>query len=192
MTTSIRSIPLSAVALSALLACGAAHAQSSVTLYGVMETGLRYSTNNDADGHGKAEMAGGYYSGSRFGIRGSEDLGNGLKAVFHLVSGFAPDTGVGSTNDMGLGGYKPTTPATSRLFGRQAYVGLEGGFGSLTFGRQENLVFNTAGQYDALSIGNLGATAWHVTATGVRIDNSVKYVGDFNGWRPGVMVGMGE
>ncbi|MCQ9372164.1 porin, partial [Corynebacterium sp. 35RC1] len=110
MTISIRSIPLSAVALSALLACGAARAQSSVTLYGVMETGLRYSTNNDADGHGKAEMAGGYYSGSRFGIRGSEDLGNGLKAVFHLVSGFAPDTGVGSTNDMGLGGYKPTRP----------------------------------------------------------------------------------
>ena len=51
-------------------------------------------------------------------------------------------------------------------------MGLEGGFGSLTFGRQENLVFNTAGQYDALSIGNLGATAWHVTATGVRIDNA--------------------
>ena len=191
-TVSIRSIPLSAAALAALLACSAAHAQSSVTLYGVMETGLRYSTNNDAAGHGKAEMAGGYYSGSRFGLRGSEDLGNGLKAVFHLVSGFAPDTGVGSTNDMGLGGYKPTTAASSRLFGRQAYVGLEGGFGALTFGRQENLVFNTAGQYDALSIGNLGATAWHVTATGVRIDNAIKYVGDFNGWRPGVMVGMGE
>lgn len=51
MTTSIRSIPLSAVAVSALLACGAAHAQSSVTLYGVMETGLRYSTNKIGRAH---------------------------------------------------------------------------------------------------------------------------------------------
>lgn len=186
-TISFRHFPLAA----ALLAAGTAHAQSSVMLYGVMDTGLRWTNNSDAAGHSLTALSGGYYSGSRFGLRGSEDLGNGLKAIFHLVSGFSPTTGAGSTNDMSLGGYKPTTPVSSRLFGRQAYVGLEGDFGSLTFGRQENLVFNTAGTYDLLGIGNLSATAWHVTATGVRIDNAIKYTGDFNGLRPGVMVGLG-
>lgn len=86
-------------------------------LYGVMEIGLCYSINNDVDGYGKVEMVGGYYSGSCFGIWGLEDLGNGLKVVFYLVSGFVLDIGVGFINDMGLGGYKLIMFVILCLFG---------------------------------------------------------------------------
>ena len=64
----------------------AAHAQSSVTLYGLIDAGLTY-TNNQGGSHNFKESSGSI-SGSRWGLRGSEDLGDGLKAVFDLESGF--------------------------------------------------------------------------------------------------------
>lgn len=79
-----------AIALAGLT--GAAHAQSSVTLYGIIDAGIGYVHN--ADGNGKqVGMINGNMNGNRWGIKGSEDLGGGLKAVFQLESGFDPGTG---------------------------------------------------------------------------------------------------
>ena len=80
--------------LSLMAACGiacTAHAQSSVTLYGIVDAGFRYNSN--AGGKSQFAIAGGNESASRFGVTGSEDLGGGYKAVFTLESGFRPNDG---------------------------------------------------------------------------------------------------
>src|SRR5438445_11828467 len=83
--------------------------QSSVTLYGLVDTTIRFSTHANAAGNSKWEMTDGELTGSRWGLRGTEDLGNNLKAFYILESGFNPD--VGSSQQGG------------RLFGRTAVVG---------------------------------------------------------------------
>ena len=70
---------------------GPVFAQSSVTLYGVIDEGLNY-TNNVGTGH-VYEMASGYAQGSRWGLKGSEDLGGGMKAIFQLENGFDVNSG---------------------------------------------------------------------------------------------------
>lgn len=97
-----------------------AFAQNSVTLYGLIDEGLNY-TNNVRGGH-NYELASGDAQGSRWGLKGAEDLGNGLKAVFQLENGFDVNSG-----RLGQG---------SRMFGRQAFVGLSSDAGTVTFGRQ--------------------------------------------------------
>lgn len=98
-----------------------AYAQSSVTLYGIIDTGLMYVNNQH--GGPNWEMTSGKLSGSRFGMRGGEDLGGGYKTLFVLENGFS-----GATGALQQG---------SRMFGRQAYVGISGpSMGKLTFGRQ--------------------------------------------------------
>ncbi|MGU7769142.1 porin [Burkholderia sp. MR1-5-21] len=100
-------------------------AQSSVTLYGVIDEGLNYT--NSAGGHATWQMQSGFAQGSRWGVKGAEDLGGGLKAIFQLENGFDVNSGA-----LGQGG---------RMFGRQAYVGLASDrYGSLTFGRQYDSV----------------------------------------------------
>jgi predicted porin len=108
----------------AMLAASTAFAQSSVTLYGVADAwvGQTSTTFGTAAAVKQIKLDSGGYNGSRWGLRGSEDLGGGLKANFQLESGFNIDTG--SSAQGGL------------LFGRQAYVGLSGGFGAINFGRQ--------------------------------------------------------
>ena len=157
-----------AVAVSAALAASSANAQSSVTLYGLIDAGLMY-TNNVAKGSGGSlfQATSGNINGSRFGLRGAEDLGGGLKAIFVLENGFNVQNGK-------LG-------QDSRLFGRQAYVGLSSNdFGTLTLGRQ----------YDSLVdfVAPLSGTAGTFGDTGfahpfdndnlnhsLRMSNAVKY-----------------
>jgi predicted porin len=101
----------------------AAHAQSSVTLYGLLDAGITYANKvATSTGHDSLVKYGdGVASGSRWGLRGTEDLGGGLKALFVLESGFS--TGDGTSGQGGA------------LFGRQAFVGLaKDGIGSVTFG----------------------------------------------------------
>jgi predicted porin len=109
--------------LSALLFAASAQAQNSVTLYGVIDTGLMY-VHHSAGQTNQYLMSTGILSGSRWGLKGSEDLGGGLSAVFQLENGFNSGTG-----QFLQGG---------RQFGRQAYVGLSGKdtWGTVTFGRQ--------------------------------------------------------
>ncbi|MFB9125807.1 porin [Paraburkholderia dipogonis] len=110
-----------------LLACTAivatqVHAQNTVTLYGIVDTGLMY-VHNSGGKSTQIALTSGNESGSRFGLKGAEDLGGGLKAVFQLENGF------NSTNGAAAQG--------GRMFGRQAFVGLSGAtWGTLTTGRQ--------------------------------------------------------
>jgi predicted porin len=119
------------VSLAVLSACSApVFAQSSVTLYGLIDEGLDY-TNNQQTTPGNSshvfEMESGIEQGSRWGLKGSEDLGGGLKAVFKLENGFNLNSGA-----LGQGG---------RMFGRQAWVGLsQSQYGTVTFGRQYDSV----------------------------------------------------
>src|SRR5450830_1113253 len=84
----MKKIALAATVLSTL-SC-AAYAQSNVTVYGIVDASVRYSTNENAAGGSKLQEAGGPLSGSRIGFKGTEDLGGGLSALFSLESGLAP------------------------------------------------------------------------------------------------------
>lgn len=100
-------------------------AQSSVTLYGLIDEGLNYT--NSVGGHSNVEMQSGFAQGSRWGLRGTEDLGGGLKAVFQLENGFDVNSGA-------LG-------QAHRMFGRQAWVGMQSAtLGTVTLGRQYDSV----------------------------------------------------
>lgn len=102
------------IALAVLAASGASFAQSSVTLYGIADIVLH------KDKGASAALTSGGVSGSRFGFKGTEDLGGGLKANFLLEQGFSIDSG---------------TTTTGQAFSRQSYVGLSGGFGEVKVGK---------------------------------------------------------
>ncbi|KVR40327.1 porin [Burkholderia multivorans] len=122
---------LALVALGAF--AGAAHAQSSVTLYGIIDEGFIF--NNNAKGQHLYGLSSGVMQGSRFGLRGTEDLGGGLKAIFTLENGFDVNSG-----RLGQG---------SLMFGRQAYVGLSSPYGTVTLGRQYDSVVDFVGPLEA-------------------------------------------
>ncbi|MEX3937123.1 porin [Paraburkholderia phymatum] len=110
---------LGAAVLSGTVAC--AHAQSTVTLYGLMDEGLDFT--NNANGSKAYVMDSGFIQGSRWGLKGEESLGAGLKALFQLENGF-------NVNNGKLG-------QSGRMFGRQAYVGIfSAAYGSIKLGRQ--------------------------------------------------------
>ncbi|RKF46728.1 porin [Paraburkholderia fungorum] len=163
----------------------AAHAQSSVTLYGLIDAGISYVNNSKtATGHDNLfKYDDGVASGSRWGLRGTEDLGGGLKALFVLESGFNSGNGT-----LGQGG---------ALFGRQAYVGLsQNNVGSLTFGRQYS--FSTdylGGNYSTGGQTVAGNYAYHINdvdqLTSSRINNAVKFSSaNFAGLTFGAMYGF--
>jgi predicted porin len=163
-----------------------AHAQSSVTLYGVIDAGISYVNNakTATGGHDSlVKYDDGVAQGSRWGLRGTEDLGGGLKALFVLESGFNSGTGA-----LGQGG---------AMFGRQAYVGLsQNGVGSLTFGRQYS--FSTdylGGNYSTGGQTVAGNYAYHINdidqLTSSRINNSVKFSSaNFSGLTFGALYGF--
>jgi len=167
---------LLAVALLAGFA-GAAQAADSVTLYGLIDAGVGYEQVK-FNGHSQSRIAGvqGVSSGSRFGLRGSEDLGDGLRAVFNLEGGFGPMNGQSLQN--------------GRLWGRQATVGLDSdSWGRLEFGRQTNLASKYFGSIDPFSISyntaNLGTT--FSSANTMRLDNMVLYqTPSMDGFKVGV------
>ncbi|PTB20562.1 porin [Trinickia symbiotica] len=141
-----------------------AFAQNSVTLYGIIDLGIDYV--NNVGGHAQWAERSGIVQGSRWGLKGSEDLGGGTKAIFQLENGFNAANG-----KLAQGG---------REFGRQAYVGLtNSSFGTLTLGRQYDPVVDMA-QATTFN-GQWGAYFSHPadidnTDNGFRINNAVKYV----------------
>ncbi|MFP3606493.1 porin [Paraburkholderia sp. SIMBA_053] len=157
----------------------AAHAQSSVTLYGLVDTALSWQTNQvgSTAANGRAISSGssvalgpGFFNGSRWGLLGSEDLGGGTAAIFRIEAGFNPTTGVSLQGN--------------REFGRQAYVGLKGNFGQLTFGRQYSVPFDTLLPFDTIGWGNSAASdVWVQLLAGSRLDNTAKYVLNIGRWK---------
>lgn len=115
---------------------GAVQAQSSVTLYGIIDTGLIY--NNNIGGKKLYAISSSNVQGTRWGLRGIEDLGGGLKALFLLENGFNPDTG-----NLNQGGDE---------FGRQAFVGIRSDrLGTITLGRQYDSVVDYTGHLRRLA-----------------------------------------
>ena len=149
--------------LPSLAACvsGVSYAQSSVTLYGIIDTGVEYVTNVGAQKSSSVHMPSLTASlPSLWGLRGKEDLGGGLSAVFVLESGFAPAQGT-----LNQGG---------RLFGRQAYVGLAGRWGTLTLGRQYSQIFWAVLTGDTLAPNIFAAADLDPYLTQPRVDNSIE------------------
>ena len=107
----MKKLALSTLSLALLGAAGAAHAQSSVTLYGVIDTSITYIHGNAGQGNNSWSMGSGNLQGARWGLKGTEDLGGGLKAIFQVENGFNSTNGA-----LGQG---------QRMFGRQAFVGLQ-------------------------------------------------------------------
>ncbi|TPQ42984.1 porin [Cupriavidus pinatubonensis] len=148
---------------------GVAQAQSSVTLYGVLDTNVEVATNMKAPSGGSGTryaLNGGGLSSSRWGLRGNEDLGGGLSGIFVLESGFSADDG------KSLQG--------GRLFGRQAFVGLQNAtFGKVTFGRQYTSMLDALAPFSPAALAVLYEPVIALFGAAYRQDNTVKYTGTF-------------
>jgi len=151
--------------LAALLAASytPAIAQSSVTLYGDVDNGLMYTSNQG--GHTNWQLSNAGLYSTLFGFTGTEDLAGGLKAVFKLESGVNPNSGMNT-----FGG----------LFGRQAYVGLSSPYGTVRLGRQFDATCDLLAPVTAgfKFGGGLAANAGDVNNTfcDFNVTNAVKYL----------------
>lgn len=177
-TTTLRTHCLALAAATSALASGAANAQS-VTLYGLIDTGIEYVSHANANGNGLTRIPS--VTGtlpSRWGLRGAEDLGTGMKAVFTLESGFNTDTGTS-----GQGG---------RLFGRQAWVGLASDYGTVTLGRQYSMVFLSLADADILGPSQYAIGSLDAYIPNARTDNTVAYKGTFSGLTVGATYSFGR
>lgn len=157
---------------------GGAHAQS-VTLYGTIDTGLEYLRNIGSGGDSAFRVPG--ITGtqpSRWGMRGVEDLGSGLKAGFVLESGFMPDQG-----GLGQGG---------RLFGREAHVDLSGSWGTVFFGRQYTMLSYAIRAANITGTNIYGSGSLDAYLPNARIDNGIGYLGRFGGFTVGATYSFGR
>ncbi|CAB3745542.1 hypothetical protein LMG24238_07672 [Paraburkholderia sediminicola] len=151
-------------ALAAIAYCTHAHAQSSVTLYGLISVGVEYVSNEG--GHSNVKMLSGSQQGSRWGMRVKEDLGGGMSAIAQLENGF--DLASGKLSQGG------------REFGRQAYVGISSNrFGTFTIGRQTDTFWDVLLPFYGPTFGS--SLNVHVgdndnTFGTYRFNNTVKYV----------------
>lgn len=184
MTSNVR-FTATAVALyglAAIPAVPAIAAESNVVLYGAVDAALAYTSNQQS--HANTYLRSGNKDGSRFGLRGAEDLGGGTELLFTLEAGFNLDDG--------------SSLQAGSLFNRQAYVGLaDRKLGTLTAGRQYAPYFTFMSPLGPLGAvtGAVGAAAGDIDGLSIIIRNSnaVSYVSpDWSGVRLGLMVASGE
>lgn len=175
----------SLIALAVLAASGTAMAQSSVTLFGIVDTNVSYVTNANAAGDNKYGLGTSGNATSRLGFRGVEDLGGGLKAGFWLEGEIFGDDG----NASGVN------------FRRRSTLSLMGGFGEVRLGRDLVPSYTKVSSYDVfgqVGIGQfMGWSAWGQTATpdanGFRQDNMLAYyTPNFGGFTAGLAYGFDE
>ena len=159
---------------------GVASAQSSVTLFGIVDLNAQYVKNDGAARRVSLSQDG--LNSSRFGVRGTEDLGGGLKAGFWLEGALSADTG---------------TADATKFWGRRSVVQLIGGFGEVRLGRDYTPTFWNQTNYDAfgtVGLGNSLNVAQLTSNTFVRADNSISYFlpAGIGGLFGQVMVAAGE
>lgn len=200
--------PLAAAAVACSIASGFAAAQENVTIYGIMDIGLMYQTNNAVNGKSQTTVASSGLRQSIIGFKGTENLGNGLKAFFNLEAHFDVDTG--RFHDGGdVGG------AGNTMFRRQSNVGLSGDWGSVAVGRQygpallahlateprifkenfSNLYGWAYGQINTLGVGlpSVGSNAVSVNNdVGIFFNNAIQYRNAFGPVTVGVLYAPGE
>lgn len=211
----MKKLTLVAGAVLALVSTTSALAQSSVTLYGVVDAAVTYTTKQTATGGARTGIDAGQLATSRWGMRGSEDLGGGLKANFVLEGTLINDTGA---TGLGFGGNTTVAGAavgnpggsSNSLFDRGATVGLSGGFGAVTLGRQNILGVDSIGMADPIGLSQpainpnvafsaLNAGALYSTfgtndgGAALRQNNSIRYVTPvMSGFGAALMHGFGE
>jgi len=171
------------IALAAVAATGAAFAQSTVTLFGVVDLAV---TSIDQGNDRITSVANEGQASNRIGFRGTEDLGGGMSAEFWLEAGFSGDTGAGAT-----GG--------ALAFNRRSTLGLKGGFGEIRLGRDYTPTFWNHSVYTVFGTNGLGnsVNTFNVLGSGsgttVRADNSISYfTPNISGFQGQLMVGMKE
>jgi predicted porin len=174
----------SLIALAALATVAtAAQAQSSVTIYGVIDNGITRATNVEGTNTSMTGMSNGGLSTPRWGFKGVEDLGGGLKAGFNLESELLTDTGA----------------ATATLFNRASFLSLsQAGVGSLRMGHMNRQDYSMAAKYDAFGGNNIGG--WIASNSGTvslsvaeRISNAVELqTASFGGFKLTYQLGYGE
>ncbi|SKD04520.1 Outer membrane protein (porin) [Burkholderia sp. CF099] len=175
-------------------------AQSSVTLYGIVDVGVMRVSN--VGGHSQTLEQSGMFNGNRFGFRGDEDLGGNWHALFQLENGFNANNGTFGQGTNASG----TTAAVTRLFGRMAWVGLKSPWATVSLGRQYDFMYdfapiavsNYVGSYmhrpgtaNAI-LGNNGSTTDFDRIGGARVDNSAKITSTpLGGFTLGALYGFG-
>lgn len=175
-------LKVSSIALALGLLAGPSWAQSTVTLYGLIDMGFVHESGGP-NGASINKLTSGVSAGSRLGFRGLEDLGGGLAAVYTLEMGINADTG-----SSGQGGL---------LFGRQSFVGLQGDFGSVLLGRQYTPVAFIQTETDPFYTGLAGDSANLISPGGAggsnRMDNTVRYAfAGKSGLTADLVYGFGE
>jgi len=166
----------SLVALAVLAASGAAMAQSSVTLFGVVDAAYAVGNGSLTD---KTQLRNSGYNSSRLGFRGTEDLGGGMKASFWLEAGVNNDDGTGSASSALNQAQTAANVGTQGLtFNRRSTVSLEGGMGELRMGRDYTPQFWSETVYDPFGTNGVGTNiAFNKGGfTGVRASNSIGYL----------------
>ncbi len=169
-------------ALSALLLGLAAHTGAraqAVTVFGIVDAALEHVTRVGPAGSGLNRMPS--LTGSvpsRIGLRGTEDLGNDLRAVFTVEQGFTPDMG--------------TLSQGGRGWGRQAFIGLAGSAGQLSFGRHYTMLYWSILESDVLGPAIYGTGSLDAYIPNARADNSVAWRGSFGGWMLGATYSLGR
>jgi predicted porin len=213
----------SLVAAAALMVIvGAAHAQSSVTLYGIADGGVSYVTGQNA---AKKRLVSGIMEGSRFGFRGSEDIGGGYRAIFTLENRFELDTGAlgnrppsgtqlparfTSATALGLpGALQPAVTSVAaqiaqqslgvnvsgKFFDRQAFVGLVTPVGAVLLGRQYTPAYELHAAFDIMKTESslaFGQVATFPPSLEIRTDNAVAYRIQAGAFSASAMVAAGE
>lgn len=134
-----------------------AHAQSSVTLFGVVDAGLRYTKNGDDS---VTSLASNGAQSSRLGFRAIEDLGDGLKAGFWLETGLNPDKG--------------TQSDSTRFWNRRSTVSLFGNFGEVRLGRDLAPTYTGYSDYDVFGATGVADAGKFVNKLGTDVDTTVR------------------
>lgn len=145
------------------LASSATVAQSSVSLYGLIDVGVQLNTTGAPGSEWTKAMTSGNQSASRLGFRGSEDLGGGLQAIFNLEAGINTDAG-------DIAGY-----GTTAFFARRSVVGLKGNFGQVMLGREYTPGFWNVHQLDRHAFGLPGTISTASQLQDSRADNGIFY-----------------
>ncbi len=166
---------LVALAIAGTLA-SSAYAETAVTIYGIVDMGL--VSERGSVGGSLQKLSSGAQSGTRLGFKGTEDLGNNMKALFVLETAINGDSG--SLNGNGA-------------FGRQSFVGLQSDLGTVTLGRQYTPYFLTLNGVDPFASGMAGAAINLMAHSGVRMSNTVKYASpNIAGFTGELAYGFGE
>ena len=163
----------SLVALAVLAASGAAMAQSSVTLFGIVDAAYGVGKGSISN---KTQLKNSGYNSSRLGFRGVEDLGGGLKAGFHIEAGVNNDDGTGSASSAVNQAQTAANVGTQGLtFNRRSVVTLSGSMGELILGRDYTPQFWSETVYDPFGTNGVGTSisAFKGGTTGVRSSNGI-------------------